>query len=234
MEHILVTGANRGIGLALVKQWLAVTDAHVFATARQPDAAADLHTLQRQHPDRLTLVKLEVTSAADIDAAVAAVRQQTAALDVLVNNAGIDPDDGWSLELLKPEVMLRAFEVNTVAPAMITKAFLPLLKASDRPRVVNISSDMGSIENRTYSDSHAYCASKAALNMVTRGFAVELRRDHVTLVCLDPGWVQTDMGGADAPLEPVESARGIVNVVSGLTPQDSGRYLRWDGGTHPW
>jgi NAD(P)-dependent dehydrogenase (short-subunit alcohol dehydrogenase family) len=70
--------------------------------------------------------------------------------------------------------------------------------------------------------------------MVTRGFAVELRRDHVTLVCLDPGWVQTDMGGADAPLEPVESARGIVNVVSGLTPQDSGRYLRWDGGTHPW
>jgi NAD(P)-dependent dehydrogenase (short-subunit alcohol dehydrogenase family) len=234
MDHLLITGANRGIGLALVQHWLAVSDAHVFAAARQPDSAAELHALQQKYPGRLTLIKLEVTSPDDTAAAVAAVRQRSGVLDVLINNAGIDPDDGQRLGALDPQVMLQVLHVNSVSPAMITEAFVPLLRASQNPRVVNISSDMGSIENRTYGGSHAYCASKAALNMITRGFAVDLHRDRITVICLDPGWVKTDMGGAGASLVPGESAAGIADVVSGLTLADSGRYFRWDGSSLPW
>jgi NAD(P)-dependent dehydrogenase (short-subunit alcohol dehydrogenase family) len=116
---------------------------------------------------------------------------------------------------------------------MISQAALPFLKNSDNARLVQISTSMASLENRTYGGDYAYCSSKAALNMAMRGMAVDLRRDKITVIALDPGWVRTDMSPS-ANLEPTESAQGIVSVIEDLRSSDSGRYLVYDGSEHPW
>lgn len=229
MEKILITGASRGIGLELVRQYAARGDAQVFAAVRNPLTANVLKALAGQ----IELVPLEVTDAALVDKAVQLVRDKTDALDVLINNAGIEPE-GQSFDQITPETMLQTYTVNSVAPLMIAKAFVDLLAKGNNPRLINISSEMGSIEARDYGGSYAYCASKAALNMITRGLAADLRSRKICAVALDPGWVQTDMGGRSASLKPEQSVRGMLKVIDGLTIKQSGSFLRWDDGTHQW
>jgi NAD(P)-dependent dehydrogenase (short-subunit alcohol dehydrogenase family) len=232
-ERILITGANRGIGLAVVEQYLLHTDAQVFAGVRNPDAASALQALVAEYDDRLVLVQLEVTDGASRQNAFSSIHAQTSGLDALINNAGIDPD-GQKLETITAETMRQVLEVNTIAPLLLVQTMLPLLKGGKNARIVNISSSMGSLERRTYGGSYAYCASKSALNMHTRGLAADLRADGITCVMLDPGWVRTDMGGQNAALDTVTSATGIVQVVSNLTMKDSGTYLVYDGTSHPF
>jgi len=233
MERILITGTNRGIGFALVQAYLTPGNAHLFAACRDPDTADNLQTLAQQHLDNLTIVPLEVTNQQSIDAAFQMIAQQTDALDVVINNAGINPP-GQSFLNITAQLMLHVLEVNTVAPMMISQAAFELLKNGDNPRLVHISSEMGSPEQRTYGGDYGYCSSKAALNMMMRGMASDLRRYGITTIALDPGWVQTEMGGQGATLKPSESAQGIMNVVTGLTVADNGRYLVYDGSEWPW
>lgn len=231
-EHILITGANRGIGLELAKQYLE-RGAHVFATCRNPGRASALHALSAAFPHTLLVIEMEVTYADQIASAVRHIRKATQSLNILYNNAAINPP-GQALGQITTETMLDVFNVNAVAPLMITRACLDLLRAGDNPRVINISSDMASLAGRDYGDDYAYCASKAALNMNTRGMAVDLRPYGITCVALDPGWVRTDMGGPRAQLSPEESAAGILSVVDRLKLPMSGSYLRWNGETLPW
>jgi NAD(P)-dependent dehydrogenase (short-subunit alcohol dehydrogenase family) len=231
MHQILITGSNRGIGFAITRELLEADDVQIFAACRQPQHAPALQELVRRFPARVFPIELEVTDQQSIAAAIQEIQHHTDTLDVVVNNAGIDPD-GQSLQSITPELMLHVLEVNAVAPLMVARACLPLLKRSEMPRIVMISSEMASLEMRTYGGSYGYCASKAALNMTVRGLAADLR--DVVTVALDPGWVRTDMGGASATLAPEQSARGIVRVISGLSRSDSGRYLAWDGTEHPW
>lgn len=231
MQQILITGSNRGIGLAVARELLANTDTRIFAACRAPERAAHLHELQQRYPERVVQVPLEVTDPQSIARAVEQVQTYTDTLDILLNNAGIDPD-GQSFHSITPELMLHVLEVNAVAPLLVARAFVPLLEKSSLPRIVMITSEMASLEMRTYGGSYGYCASKAALNMTARGMAADLRR--IITIALDPGWVRTDMGGSSATLAPEESARGIVQVISNLTRADSGRYLAWDGTEHPW
>jgi NAD(P)-dependent dehydrogenase (short-subunit alcohol dehydrogenase family) len=232
-ERILITGSNRGIGLAMVQEYLAKGDVHIFAACRNPDSASELQKLAKQYPDNLTPVPLEVTEQQSIVSAFKAIAAKVDALDVVINNAAIDPD-GQSFQNITAELMLHVLQVNTVAPLMVSQAACELLKNGDNPRLVQISSDMGSLAMRTYGGDYAYCSSKAALNMVMRGMAADLKRYGIITIALDPGWVQTDMGGSGASLKPAESAHGIVSVVSGLTARDNGRYLAYDGSEHPW
>lgn len=226
MERIFITGANRGIGLAVVQAYLERGDAQIFAACRHPERApmqaANLHW-----------IALEVTEQVSIERAFAEVQKQTDALDIVINNAGIDPD-GQSFAAITAETMLQVYAVNAVAPLMISKAFFPLMKNGKNPRLVQISTEMASLHDRTYSGSYAYCSSKAALNMLMRGLAADLGRQGIINIALDPGWVQTDMGGSSASLEPVESAAGIVKVISNLKKSDNGRYLAYDGSEHHW
>ena len=232
-ERILITGSNRGIGLATVKEYLQRGNVQLFAACRNPDSADELQKLAKQYPENLTIIPLEVTEQYSIAAAFKMIAAKVNALDVVINNAGINPS-GQSFPKITAELMLHVLEVNTVAPMMIAQAAFELLKNGDNPRLVHISSDMGSLTLRTYGGDYGYCSSKAALNMAMRGMAADLRRFGITTVALDPGWVQTDMGGEGASLEPVESAQGIVKVISGLTARDNGRYLAYDGSEHPW
>lgn len=231
MQKIFITGANRGIGFAIVEGYAASADVHIFATCRQADKATALNKLGEQYPDSLTIVPLEVTSQESIDSAFDLVQSKTDSLDILINNAGVD-NGNQSLETITPEMMLETYAINTVAPLMISKAFLPLLKVG--AKLIHISSSMASLANRTYGGNYAYCSSKVALNMMMRGQASDLRSKGIITIALDPGWVRTNMGGQSASLSPQESADGVISVIDNLTKQDNGRYLAYDGNEHPW
>ena len=231
MRHVFITGTNRGIGFALVEEYLSESDVYIFATCRQPEHAEALRQLQEVHPDRLSIVPLEVTDGQSIDSALKLVQAKTDSLDILVNNAGVD-NGNQSLEHIRAEMMMETYAINTVAPLMITKAFLPLLKSG--AKLIHISTEMASLADRTYGGNYAYCSSKAALNMMMRGLAADLRSRGIITIALDPGWARTDMGGQSAYLSPEESAEGIYSVIEGLTIQDNGRYLAYDGREHRW
>jgi len=235
MRRIIVTGANRGIGLAITREYLENSTAQVFATARNPQNATDLHQLQGAYGDRLHLIPLDQTDEASVNAAADVVRERTDAMDVLINNAGMNmPGAEQKLDTLDIDALLHVMRVNVGGPLLVTRALRPLLAAGENAAIVNISSQMGSMQWMTRGGNYAYSPSKAALNMVTRSMAADLNADGITTVTVHPGWVQTDMGGPSASLTPVESARGIVALTARLTPAHNGQFFRWDGTEHPW
>ncbi len=242
MQRILITGANRGIGLDLTQRYAgrdSVT--HVFATCRNPDKAAELQVVAAQHPGRVHVIALDVTDSASIETAVNAVSAQVDALDMLINNAGVlpggvenrEPNIG-ALGALEAEAMLHVFHVNSIAPVLVTQACTGLLRRGQNARVINVSSDAGSITNREKGCDYSYPASKAALNMMTRCLAGEFRADAVIVISIHPGFIQTDMGGSRARLTLDEAMPSFVAVVDGLTMADSGRFLNWDGKEIAW
>ena len=232
MRRTLITGANRGIGLELVRQCLERAD-HVFAACRNPSNADDLCDLGRRCPERMTILELEVTDEAAIDAAAEAVANRVDGLDLLINNAAVMP---WPEKFsdLTAAQMLNTLHVNTVAPMMIAQRFLDLLRKGADPKIVNISSNNGSLTAKRWGGDYSYCGSKAALNMMTRALSFDLREAGVTAVVIHPGHVQTDMGMENAPLPPAESVEGLLSVIDGLTKEDTGRFYTWRGEEHPW
>lgn len=235
MQHILITGANRGIGLAMVKNYLERGDAHVFATARNPASADDLNTLAADHP--VTLIQLDINNPESIAASVEIVKQHTDKLDVLINNAGIFPSEsrGQTVGELSAAEVGFVVTTNSVSPLMVTQAYVELLKKSDNARVVMISSQMGSIERQANRNgSYAYCMSKAAMNMAARVLASDLRPHGIKVVTTHPGWVQTDMGGSNAALTPAQSAAGLIKIADELTLDQSGQFFNYDGTHMPW
>lgn len=233
MKRILITGANRGIGLALVQHWLRHSPHQIFATYRRLEDASELQALAADYPQRLVMLRLELADERSMNEAVATLSEQTETLDILVNNAAIDPQP-QSLDKIGPQTLSLIYSINTIAPLLLTRALLPLMQTSEAPVIVNMSSEMASLALRDYGGSYGYCASKAALNMDTRGLAAELGPQGFLVIALDPGWVRTDMGGPNATLEPEESARGIVQVIDALTPAQNGHFLVYDGSEHPW
>jgi NAD(P)-dependent dehydrogenase (short-subunit alcohol dehydrogenase family) len=235
METVVITGANRGIGLELVRQYLARADVRVVAACRTPEDAIALRALVAAHPERLVIVRLDVADEESIASAARRVEAHVDQIDVLINNAGVNPPrEQQRLATLGQPILVDTMVVNVYGPLALTRALLPLLKRAGAPRIIQMSSSMGSLERRTYGGAYAYTASKAALNIVTRGMAVDLAGDGAIVVAVDPGWVRTDMGGASAPLAPEESASGILRLIAGLTPEDSGKFLMWNGERQLW
>lgn len=220
----LVTGANRGIGLAFARH-LSKRGDHVIATCRQPEKARDLARLP------LRLEKLDVADEENI--AELASRLKGEALDVLINNAGIG-DDGPPFGRLSMEDLEEAFRVNAAGPVALAQALLPNLRAGKRRAIVNLSSGLGSISENESGGWIAYRASKAALNQLTRTVAAELNREGFVCIAISPGWVRTDMGGPGASLSPDESAAAMLDVIDRLKPSDTGRFFDYRGKPTPW
>jgi NAD(P)-dependent dehydrogenase (short-subunit alcohol dehydrogenase family) len=236
MDTVLVTGANRGIGLALTEALLDNGDT-VVAGCRNPNAATDLQQLAVAHPNSLEIVVLDVTSDTTVAAAMARIRAARPRLDVIVNNAGLMPETGSeSITDLSLDHFRAAFETNVVGCARVIRSFLPLLRGSDRPRILNVTSGLGSISTREDATYYAYATSKAALNMLTRSIAFELIPEGIVTVAISPGWVRTDMGGYDAPVSPKESARSLVHAIEAVGPELNGQFLDRDGkqGVYAW
>lgn len=231
--RVLVTGASRGLGLEFARQY-ARAGARVFAGCRAPEAADALEALAGDEVLDVEPLALDVTERASIEAAVARIRDDGPGhLDVLINNAGLSPR-GEEFSSLDADAMLHVLHVNTVAPLIVAQRCRALLAASAHPRVVNLSSSMGSLAKKEYGRHYSYSASKAALNMLTRAAAHDLRDEGIVVVALHPGWVQTDLGGSEATLSPRESVEGMMRVIAGLGPEHSSRFLTWTGDEHPW
>jgi NAD(P)-dependent dehydrogenase (short-subunit alcohol dehydrogenase family) len=225
MARAFITGANRGIGLALARA-LVERDIFVFAGARRPEEARELIQLQQASPAALQIVPLDVTRADSVQRAVQKIKSITDSLDILVNNAAVFLEEsGAKLAGLEVDLFDQTFSVNVTGVARVTQAFLPLLLRSASPRIVNISSGAGSIGDKSDHHYYGYGASKAALNHFTVGLAHELRPNGVIVVALSPGWVRTDMGGAGAELAPEDSAAAIADTIRKLKPGDSGQFL---------
>lgn len=221
---VLVTGANRGLGLEFARQ-LVAAGATVIGTARDPAAAGELAALgARVEP-------LDVTDPASV--AALARRLEGVRLDALLNNAGYFGHRG-SVAALDPETARREYEVNALGPLRVTQALLPQLRLGSLKLVMNMSSGMGSLERAGSGGAAGYRASKAALNMLTVVLAAELKDEGFVCVAMSPGWVRTDMGGQGASLAPQESVRGMLAVLGALGPGDSGRFLDHDGSGLPW
>jgi NAD(P)-dependent dehydrogenase (short-subunit alcohol dehydrogenase family) len=207
-ESVLVTGANKGLGLCLVEAFLA-TDARVFAGFRAPAPALD--ELAARNPGRLTLLALDVTDAAQVRSAADAVREQGPGLDILINNAAILPEAGRGpLASLNVELGRELFDTNALGPLRVTQAFLPLLRAGKRKLVVNVSSEAGSVGDCSRTEEHLYCMTKAALNMQSAILRNDLGREGFEILAVHPGWMRTEMGGPNARIDPRDAADGIV------------------------
>lgn len=228
METVVITGANRGIGLGLVKVFSA-NKAKVVAACRNPDQALELQAFAKSSP--LEIHALDLGDKASMLSFAAAMAGKP--VDILINNAGIIGGDRQNATDIDYDAWEQAFAVNTIAPFRLTMSLLPNLKQSSRPRVISVSSQMGSLagEGAGY---YAYRSSKAALNKVMKGLAVDLEPFGVLVCPIHPGWVKTDMGGANAAITVTQSAAGIFKLIESLTKSQSGKFLTWEGEELPW
>lgn len=228
--NYLITGANRGIGLEFVKQLTSRGDT-VFATCRTPAQAEELNALANEYQDLVTVLELDVADSKSVDNLLAALKQNDTKLDVLINNAGIYPQGG-TLGELDYDAFIKGFEVNSIAPLRLAEAILPLLTGAKK--VVNVTSQMGSIADNTSGGSYAYRMSKAALNMGFKSFAIDTQPKGVTSLVLHPGWVQTDMGGPNALITTEQSVEGMLKTIDEATLAQSGNFYGWKGNTIGW
>ena len=220
MSHVIITGANRGIGLALAKQFADRGD-QVTALCRRSSPALDA----------LDVTVHEAFDVADGDAVDRfAASQAPGSVDLLVNNAGIL--DGMGLDSLDEASIRRQFEVNALGPLRVTRALLPAL-APDA-RVALITSRMGSIGDNTSGGSYGYRMSKAALNAAGKSLAHDLKGRGISVAILHPGYVRTDMTGQNGLVDTAESARGLIERMDALTPANSGSFWHVNGDILPW
>jgi NAD(P)-dependent dehydrogenase (short-subunit alcohol dehydrogenase family) len=231
MPTVLVTGANRGLGLEFARQY-AADGWQVFAACRAPDAAKELHQLATESGERIRVLKMDVTDTASVRAAAAELAGEP--IDLLLNNAGVGgPRNEW-IGSLDYAAWARVLDANTLGPMRVVEAFLENVAQGNQKRIVAITSGMGSLADNTSGDSYAYRSSKAAVNMVMKSLAIDLAPRGITCVVLNPGWVRTDMGGPQGKLSPAESIKALRSVIAALRAEDSGRFLNYDGKPYPW
>ncbi|WP_374602849.1 SDR family oxidoreductase [Arenimonas sp.] len=229
---VVVTGANRGLGLEFTRQLLARGD-RVVAGCRQPGHADALTGLAGAHPGNLQVVPLDAADERSRTAFVAEVAAGHEAIDLLVNNAGVLPA-GESFGHIDAAVLEHTLRVNTVAPLMLAQALAPLLARGVRPRVFNVSSRLGAMALTSRFGTPSYAISKAALNMATLQLAHALNPLGIGVLAASPGWVRTDMGGDSAPVTASESVHDLLEMLDRRQDLGAGEFVDRDGAPLPW
>ncbi len=230
-DTVLVTGANRGLGLEFARQY-AAAGWRVFAACRKLTDAQDLQRVAAESDGRLRNLQMDVTDSASVRAAAAELKGE--AIDLLINNAGVGGPPGQRLGGLDYDAWARVMDANTLGPMRVSEAFLDNVAQSRQKRIVTLTSGMGSIEDNTSGGRYAYRSSKAAVNMVIRSLAVDTASRGITCIVMNPGWVRTDMGGEGGTLSPEESIKAMRSVIASLKPEDSGKFFNYTGKTYPW
>jgi NAD(P)-dependent dehydrogenase (short-subunit alcohol dehydrogenase family) len=232
MRTVLITGTNRGIGLEFVRQY-AADGWHVLACCRNPAAADELNRLAMQYPDRISIHPLDVADHQQIERLAQTLSNQT--IDLLINNAGVYPSDhGDTFGKTDYAAWKHAFEVNTMAPLKMAEAFIQQVSRSELKTIVTITSKMGSIADNRGGGSYMYRSSKAAVNIVMKSLSIDLKANRIIAVLLHPGWVRTDMGGANGLISTEQSVTGMRQVIDHLKSADSGKFYAFDGQIVPW
>lgn len=229
MPTVLVTGTDTGLGRAFLECFLA-RGFRVFAASHRLALRGEA---VREVSPALTELPLEVTDPTSVRSLVDSVAVRTSTLDVLVNNAAVNPEKDALLEELDLELVRRVLDVNALGPLRMTQACLPLLSRSETRTVVNVSSEAGSLTTCTRHLWLGYCMSKAALNMQTRILRNQLGRRGLRVVAVHPGWLRTPMASFEGPLAPEESAESIARLI--LEPgRETPEFFQHDGSSHPW
>jgi NAD(P)-dependent dehydrogenase (short-subunit alcohol dehydrogenase family) len=228
--NVLIIGGNRGIGLEWVKQWLD-RGARVFATARKPQSAAELQSLEQSSDGALSIHQVDVGSDESVEKLANGVGADN--LDILIHNAGIMGRKG--LNSLDTDDVLHTIDVNAVGALRTVRAFRDSLRKSDgRSKIALLTSLMGSIADNGSGGSYAYRMSKAAMNMAGKSMSVDLAKDNIDVMILHPGWVKTDMGGPNARINVQESVSGMMERLDALNPELSGTFWHSNGKQLPW
>jgi NAD(P)-dependent dehydrogenase (short-subunit alcohol dehydrogenase family) len=228
---VLVTGANRGLGLEFARQY-AEDGWRVFAACRAPDSARELKALESRLADRLSVLALDVTDGAAAKAAAGRLRNE--AIDLLLNNAGVGSPPGQKIGSFDYAAWLRVLDANVLGPARMVESFVDSVAKSRDKRIVTVTSLMGSIADNSSGGSYAYRSSKAAVNAAMKSFAIDLAPRGITCAVVHPGWVRTDMGGAGGKLSAAESVGALRSLIDSLKREDSGKFFNYDGKPLPW
>ncbi|MFD2157318.1 SDR family oxidoreductase [Rubritalea tangerina] len=229
-KTVLITGANRGLGLELTKHF--VNDGyHVIGTARKPDKATELKTTKAE------IIQLDVTSDQSIASMANSLKGRT--IDILINNAGyfgpkLMTEKPATLKDLTKKEMQDCLAVNTLGPIFVTQALLPNLQKSSQPIVVNMSTRASILTHKTGGNAYGYKVSKTALNMVTRTMAADPSLRGAIVISLAPGHNKTDMGTHWANLDPTQSMAKVKTLITSLTPKHHGGFWFFDGSPRPW
>ena len=227
MPSVLITGANRGLGLEFTRQY-AADGWRVFAACRDPAGARDLAAVEGD----VSAETLDVDDGPQVAALANKLSNQP--IDVLINNAGIYGPKDVTRDTVVYDAWGQVFRTNAMSPLAVSAAFAANVAQGGQKKIITLSSIMGSIAENDSSGDFIYRSSKAAVNAVMKSLAGDLKSEGITVVVLHPGWVRTDMGGPDASIEAPESVTGMRAVIAGLKESDSGRFLNYDGTEIPW
>lgn len=226
--QVLITGANRGIGLEFVKQY-AQDGWNVLACCRDPQHATELQALAKSNTN-IQILCLDVADFAQIDTLALQLKDQK--IDVLINNAGIYPDSSFGG--VDANDWLEAFKVNSMAPLKMATAFTSHIANSQLKKIATLSSKMGSLDDNTSGGSYIYRSSKTAVNMVMKSLAIDLKPYGIAVVTLHPGWVITEMGGTNALIDTKTSVTGLRKVIENTNLNTTGQFIAYDGKSINW
>ncbi len=228
MGTVFITGANRGLGLEFVKEF-SEKDYEVIATCRDPNSSSDLTNLAKSNL-KIQLHQLDVSNPKNIQDL--SNHLKTKPIDILINNAGIYRSG--SFNSVNKDSWVESFITNTIGPYEVIEYFLPNVLQGREKKVVSITSKMGSIDDNTSGGSYIYRSSKTALNSMMRSLTHDLKTNDIATMTLHPGWVRTDMGGPGGWIDVKESVSGMINQISNLSLQNTGRYIDYAGKPIKW
>ncbi|WP_076411527.1 SDR family oxidoreductase [Shewanella sp. UCD-KL12] len=229
-KHLLITGANRGLGLTMVKHYL--NDGwNVTACCREPEQAHELTQMLNQY-ETLSVFQLDVTDHGAVQQLADSLKNDP--IDLLINNAGYYGPKGGYLGQTDADEWRRVFEINTISPLKVLEAFRHNLKQTPSSIFAVLSSKMGSMGDNSSGGAYIYRSSKAAINAVVKSLSIDLKGEDITAVALHPGWVRTEMGGPNGLIDTEESVTGLKQVLDQLNIENTGKFFDFNGREIPW
>ena len=230
MATIIVTGANRGIGLELAKQYCN-RNYQVIGTYRDETTSEELISMSR-NLDNLKVYSLDVSSDQSLKDFSSKLGETP--VDIFINNAGVYGPRDSSFNNVDEKKWIPVFQTNAIAPLLLTQLIIENLRNGSQKKLIYITSKMGSIDDNKSGGAYIYRSSKTALNSVVKSISVDLAKDDMKVVLLHPGWVRTDMGGPNGLIDTTASVSGMTEVIDSLSQSDSGCFFNYDGSKIPW
>ena len=231
MKNVLITGANRGLGLGLVKKYLENNE-KVFCTTRNISKSKELKLLKEKHTNNLEICELDLL---DKDSPnILSNFLVNKPIDLFINNAGVIGQSAQHFKSISLNPWIEVLKVNLIAPLLITQSIIKNIEKSSEKRIYILSSKVGSIEDNKSGGMYVYRSSKSALNQIVKSLSIDLKPLGISVISLHPGWVRTEMGGPNALISVEESVNGMFGVISNTNIRNSGQFINYDGTQIPW
>ena len=230
MISVLITGANRGLGFGFVKSFLA-KNINVICTTRNISGSKELLECKKNYPDNLEILELDLLE--ENSENILSDLLSDKPIDIFINNAGVG-NSNQRFGVVSSKPWLDVLKVNLIAPLTLTQSIIENIKKGSEKKIYFLSSQLGSIGDNTSGGMYIYRSSKTALNQVVKSLSVDLKPMGITVISLHPGWVKTDMGGPNAPVQIDESVKGMMKVIETTDISNTGTFLNYDGKELPW